>query len=279
MRQKFGKRVASFNRNKKPLWVKSFDYTMTDNGNHNHFHVLIMVENKMSDQEYEELKLLCVEKWGDLVKKITGRDISKQHGVVFERVWDLEGVTKYNNKISSVAFEIASRGSTKRSGKNSMNIMELIYAIQTEQDEDKRNVLIKKFRLFEKQTHKLKTITYSKCFRAQIEDYDKEQMMEEREEKTNLNLKIRKDLFSLMVRKDDTANLLELYNCYSTGDIHLKPIVEAVERVCEKYNSTTCYMNEKQMMKDWGQVAFRIRKWIFYRFKPEFYHYNPKLLI
>ena len=49
MRQKFGKKVASYNNNSKPLWVKSFDYTMTNNGNHNHFHVLIMVENKISD--------------------------------------------------------------------------------------------------------------------------------------------------------------------------------------------------------------------------------------
>ena len=151
MRQKIGKKFGSYNGDKKPLWVRSWDYTWSLNGDHIHLHNLILFETTPTEEEFCKLEFETIEAWLKLIKKNLGRDGSKK-ACRFDRVYDVEGVAKYNNKIGSIAFEIASNGLTKKSHSNSLNIWELIWAIQIEKDETRKAKLIKKFRLFEKQT-------------------------------------------------------------------------------------------------------------------------------
>ncbi|MHA2377438.1 MAG: protein rep [Candidatus Thorarchaeota archaeon] len=269
MRQKFGKHLGKLNADGKPLWVKSFDYTWGRNGDHLHFHALILAERSVSNEEYQKLESMFYDAWIKIVKKYLNK-VSQRQALKFERVYDVEGVSKYNNKISSVAFEIASRGTTKRSTGDSYNIWELIWEYHNSTDSKRRATLKRKFQMFEKQTHKLRTISFSKCFREKIEEKElNEYKPEQQDQHSEEVLKLRTDLWKMIQEREDSMNLLELINCYGMGDTHLKPLVDAVEAVAEKYSLENDYYDEEQMRLDWGHVSWRIRGWIFRRFKPE----------
>jgi hypothetical protein len=127
--------------------------------------------------------------------------------------------------------------------------------------------------MFEKQTHKLRTISFSKCFREKIEEEElNEYKPEQQDQHSEEVLKLRTDLWKMIQEREDSMNLLELINCYGMGDTHLKPLVDAVEAVAEKYSLENDYYDEEQMRLDGGHVSWRIRGWIFRRFKPELYN-------
>jgi hypothetical protein len=281
MRQKVGKWLGKMTHEGRPLWVKAFDHTFTRNGDHIHFHCLFVIEKRISDEDFKSFKNLMFSEWLRLIEKNTGK-IGDKKGLKIDRVFDAEGVAKYNNKISSVAFEIASRGTTKQTASGSYNIWEMIWAMyEAEQSGDMETFkkLYKRFKMFEKQTHKLRTISFSKAFRERIPEEDIDEMKAQQDEQSKEVLKIRTDLWKLINQRDDTANLLELYNAFTTGEEHLKPLVEAVQRVCDRYSEDSDNFDEKQMEIDWGQVSFRISKWIYYRFRPEVYHHHQTFLV
>ena len=278
MRQKFGKHCGAYNESKKPLWVRSWDYTWGLNGDHVHLHALVLFETEISKIEFEKLEFEMKEVWRKLVKKNMQRDASPD-AMRFERVYDVEGVSKYNNKIASVCFEIASSGLTKTTKKNSYNIPELIWAIQNETDPKRKEVLIRKFKLFEKQTTKLRTISFSKTFRERIVELEDEEIAEQIEDTSEEKLKIRGDLWELIRDKGDSLRLLDLYNSYTTGDQSAKPAADLVERVCERYSEENNFYNNKQMEIDWGKAAWKIKRWEFYKDKPQYYHYKHEFLV
>lgn len=277
MRQKIGKHFGKLNKDNRPLWVRSWDYTWSINGDHVHLHCLVLFENTPTEEHFKKLEFDVIDAWLKLVKKNLKRKGSRKACKV-ERVYNVEGVAKYNNKIGSVAFEIASSGITKTSKKGSLNIWELIWAIQTETDPERKETLIKKFRTFEKQTTKLRTISFSKSFREKIEGIE-EELEEEENNNTKSVLKIRADLFKLVRKADDTMDLLDLFNAHYEGDISAKPVVEFIERICDKYNDEQCFIDEEQMEKDWGVASFRLRRWSYYRFRPEHFNQPHRLLI
>jgi hypothetical protein len=263
MRQKFGITCGKFNRNGKPLWVKSFDYTWGRNGDHLHFHCMILFEAGLTEDEFTELEDLCTRSWIKLVKKNFRRDASPE-ALKFERAYDVEGISKYNDKISSVAFEIASRGTTKQSKSGSMNVWELLWLCKHEPDDAKRKSYKRKFRQYEKDTHKLRTISYSKSFKERLDEtkLSKEEVIEKQDETSSEVLAIRNDLWALVNQRGDRINLLELFNSYFTGDEELKPIIEEVMKVCNRYGEDSNNYNEEQMSKDWGDVSWKITLWM-----------------
>lgn len=278
MRQKFGKHVANFNLSRQPLWVRSWDHTWSPNGNNIHLHSLIMFERNPTDDEFSALFAECIDAWGKLVEKVLNRKASPE-AMTFKRVYDAGGVAKYNNKISSVAFEIASGGLTKTQKKTSFNIWELIWSIQEEKDPEKKKVLIKKFQMFEAQTHKLRTISFSKTYKERIPKEGEDGDLEEEKPETVDVLKIRTDLFKHIRKMEDTLNLLDLYNSYSTGDESAKPIVKMVEDICNKFSEESNNFDEPAMMADWGFISFRLSSWAFYKSRPEYYNQPYDLLI
>lgn len=278
---KFGKECARLSGGEN-LWVRAFDYTTGENGHHPHLHNGILFHREITDEELVELELLCWKKWEKIVKSVFGRKPTKK-AFLMERMRGMKGVSEYNNKIGSVAFEIASGGSINTEAKgDSLNIWQLIWSIREEENPVKRNALMKKWMCFEKATLNLKTITFSKTFREKIkeleEDDDVEEEIEETEEKKTV-LTIREDLYKVIRDSQDTMPLLELYEAYTTGDESVEPLVHLVEEITEVYDTEGEYINQKEMERDWGFISFRIQRWMYYRDKPEFYSTPHRLLV
>jgi hypothetical protein len=276
MRGKFGKKCGQYNKNNKTIWVRSWDWTTGQNGNHSHLHNLIMFERQPTQAELIELEIFAWENWARIVESVFKREASIK-AFKMEEVSNVKGVSAYNNKISSFAFEIACGGSIDTSSaKTSFNIWELIWAIEEEQDEEKKKILLRKFRMFEKQTKKLRTISFSKTFRERI--VEDEELKKEDEEK-KVVLRIREDLWKLVVKREHTSSLLELYEAVASGDEAAKPIFESVESLTSKYSEETKFIDEESMEKEWDGIAFRISAWMFYKNKPEFYNSQHSILV
>ena len=281
MRQKFGITCGKFNRDGKPLWVKSFDYTWGKNGDHLHFHCMILFDAGLTEDEFTELEDLCTRSWIKLVKKNFSRDASPD-ALKFERAYDVEGVSKYNDKISSVAFEIASRGTTKISDKGSMNVWELLWSCHVEKDDMKRKRFKNKFRKYEKDTHKLRTISFSKAFKERMNEQPKlspEEITDQQDETSSEVLSIRTDLWALINQRGDRINLLELFNSYFTGDEELKPLVDRVLKVCKRYDEESENYDDEKMRRDWGDVSWKITRWMYYRFRRDTYPLSLQLVL
>ena len=282
IRGEFGKKCARFNKNDCSLWVRSFDWTTGQNGNHSHLHNQIYFETAPTKQEFFELRTLCWKKWLKIVFSIFKRN-PRRDCFEMEEIYDVEGVANYTNKIASFAFEVACGGSihTKAKG-GGLNVWGLLDAIEKEENQAKREILTRKWRMFEDQTRKLRTITFSKTFRERIEELEEEEdikNLKDNNKENKVQVELRADLFKLIKRKDDTANVLELFEAFVAGEEAAEPIAKEVQAIASKFSIETEYFNQNEMEKDWGFVAFKIQRWKFYRTKPEFYTTPHNLLI
>lgn len=278
MRQRFGKKLASYCNDNQACWVRSFDYTWTLNGHHMHFHNLLLTDQKLSDVEVIELQMMVEDCWVKLLRKF-GDKIGSVDAIKLERVYDVSGVSKYNNKISSTAFEIASRGTTKHSYSNSMNVWELIAAIELarkEEDDDRYLKLLNSFKNYEDNTHKLRTITYSKGFKQRLEVPDWEEVKEKMQEESIEVCKIRTDLWKLVRNRNDDINVLELINHWSVGtsDPKSEELVKELMTICHLYNEDDGLIDDVRMEQDWIRFSFKLKRWIFKNYPPHLTHYQ-----
>ena len=280
MRNSFGRAIGKFNDDNKPLWCRSWDWTWGRNGDHSHLHVLLLFQTKPDPVMMQILKSECFDKWCNLVEKKLGRTPSYQ-AYDWTPVYDVSGVANYNNKISSLAFEIAAGGIQKKSNGESLNIGELILAIEQEGDEERRKILIRKFKMYEKQTHKLRTISFSKSFKDKMKKEEEAQEDEIQEDDTNSKelFKIRSDLTKMIMRKGDLPSLYQVVNAYTLGDETTKDLFVKIVAITEKYSEDTMLFDDEQMSRDWDGVAWAMKAWTFYRHTPAYYHHKHSDLI
>lgn len=262
MRQKFGKRLGKFCSDGNPVWVRAFDYTMGRNGHHMHFHNLLVTEHSVSDEEFQELEFIVKDCWLKLLEKF-GDKIGSADAIKLERAYDVSGVSKYNNKITRAAFEVASRGTTKQSKDGSMNIWELVSAIDTEVDFKARAKLISQFRRFEKDTNKLRTITYSKGFKLRLEVPEWEEVKEKMEEETQEVVKIRTDLWFLIRKNFKHIPMLEMINHWSWGcnSDETRAGMRTLVKLCHRYNAENGSIDDQMMHLDYQDFSDAMDTW------------------
>jgi hypothetical protein len=276
MRQKFGKAIGSFNQDGRPLWCRAFDYTWGRNGDHLHFHALILCDKTVSQEEHQDLEAMFYNCWIKIVKKYLNKD-SQPEALKFDRVYDCEGVSKYNNKISSVAFEIACNATTKRASNGSYNVWELLWAYNKYKNTKRGEVLRAKFRQYERDTHNLRTITFSRKFKELIneenlDEYSEEDANQDSEEV----MKIRTDLWKLIKKRNDEPKILELVNSRGQGDKEADNLFDALEMIAWKYNIENDFYNEDEMEMDWAMFSGNLDHWVRKNYPREFYQdYKP----
>jgi len=274
-RSKFSKKLIEFHGSKDLIWARGLDYTCgidgfteSKNSHHPHYHSLIYIKKKLSTQEFTELKFLMLTTWRKAIKKIVGRD-TFDGALDIQQVKEVGKCAQYFNKVS---MEITSNFNKDGAG---WSISKMMMAYASEENEEKKFILKKKIKQFEKGTKNLRSMTFSAGFK----DLAK-QLEEETEEEVNINenrkveFTLRQDLFKLIQKKNDLMRVYQMVDYATTGDKAAEPALTTLKILADKYSIENDHYDDDEMEQDYLGFIYTLNLWEKFRDTPDLYLKN-----